>query len=231
MEAIINWIQVHPMLVFLSLSYFAMCYWCCKFKKRLKFHWVELFLLPLVHLILGYLSAQFMALVEVGFAVKKAATLRLFGAVFLMPVMYYVWAKLTKRDSALTLDFASVCVILGLMGGRLNCFLTGCCAGRLMGNIRMPLREMEMVFYVLFIAFYAIRIVKGKTHGQVYPLYMILYGILRFAMEFFREEYTTNVGVLHLAHVWAIVSVVAGSIWLLKVNKIIFNRKKPEKTR
>ena len=231
MEAIIDWIQSHPMLIFLSLSYFAMCYWCCMLQKKLKFHWIEIALLPLVHLILGYLCARFMALVEAGFVLKKAAALRLFGPVFIMPVLYIVWAKLTKRGTALVLDFSTVCVILGLLGGRLNCFLAGCCVGKLIGDVRMPLREAEMILHALIVLFTGVKIAKGKTHGQIYRLYMMLDGILRFAMEFFREEYTTAVGVLHLAHIWAIASVVVGGIWYMKVNKIIFNREKPEKTR
>ena len=211
------WFVKHNLAIFALLIFVANTFWVLKFEKRLKIKLHEGIIISLVHVILGWTCMKLLALIEVGFDFEKAANMRLFGAVFVLPILYYLWAKKTDKDIHLTSDMSAICVIFGAISGRLNCMTQGCCQGILFPFDfceRWPLRETELVFYFLFIIIFAGRILKGKTNGEVYPVYMISYGIIRFVCEFFREEFTTQVGVLHLAHIWAVLSVIIGLIWL-----------------
>ena len=165
---------------------------------------------------------RLLAILEAGGDVEKAANIRLYGAILVLPLLYYIWGRVTKRDTALVMDVAAICVIFGAISGRLNCFTVGCCEGTLMfseGTVRWPIREAELVFYALFILVFWNKILKKKTHGEVYPLYAVSYGTLRFLCEFVREEYTTQVGIFHLAHIWSLIAIAGGAIAFYMVQK------------
>lgn len=224
MDNVLIWLRTHPLVTFAVLIYIALCYWMCKFKERLNLRWLEIYLVPLGHVVIGWTCMWLMALLEVGFDLEKAAAIRLFGAYFSLPLVYYAWARLTKRDVSTVMDLASISLVCGAISGRLHCLTTGCCKGILAGSFRWPIRELELGFYFLFILIFAGRIVKRKTYGQMYPVLLILYGILRFLCEFVREEYTTRLGALHLAHLWSLLAIVAGTVWYLLLLK---KRKSP----
>lgn len=222
MENILLWISEHQLIFFAILIYIALSFWMCKMQKRLGLRWTEIYLIPLGHVAIGWTCMWLMAMLEVGFDKERAANMRLYGAIFVLPFLYYAWGRLTKRKISTVLDMAAICVIFGAISGRLNCLSVGCCQGVAIGNFRWPLREAELTFYGLFILIFAPRIVKGKTNGQVYPIYLISYGTLRFLSEFVREEFTTQVGSLHLAHIWSMISIVAGVatyLWVRKRNQ------------
>lgn len=215
MNTILFWISRHPLILFALMILLAIFFWLLRFEKKLKLKWQEALLISLGHVIIGWLSMRLMAYIEVGFDFEKAASMRLYGAIFALPPLYYGWAKLTKRDTALAMDVAAICVIFGCISGRLNCLTGNCCRGVLIfddGTLRWPIRELELVFYIIFLAIWCGKIYKGKTCGQVYPIYLISYGVLRFVCECVREEFTTQVGVFHLAHIWSTIAVAAGII-------------------
>ncbi len=202
------------------MIFMAIIFWLLKFEKKLKIQWPEAMLVSLTHVVVGWSCMWLLALAEVGFAVEKAANMRLYGAIFVLPFLYYAWAKKTGRDVALVMDISAICVIFGAISGRLNCLTKGCChgvTGFLSETTRWPIREIEFVFYIVFIIYYFSKIGTKKTYGQVYPMYLIFYGAIRFLCEFIREEYTTNVGIFHLAHVWSLLAIAAGILWLCLV--------------
>lgn len=162
-----------------------------------------------------------LALAEAGFNLKKAANMRLYGAIFVLPFLYYVWAKVKKRNVSLVMDISTICVIFGAISGRLNCLTKDCCDGiQCFFNeaYRWPIREIELVYYVIFIIYYFRKIGTAKTYGQVYPIYLISYGVLRFLCEFIREEYTIKIGIIHIAQIWSLIAIAIGVVWLYKVN-------------
>ena len=229
---IITWLSKHTLVVFAGLIFLALFFWLMRFQKKLKLGWQEVMLVSFGHVAIGWSSMILLAIIEVGFDLDKAANLRLFGAVFLLPCMYYLWARVTKRNTALVMDVAAICVIFGAISGRFNCFTSGCCNGLPIlpgSDICWPLRETELIFYVGFIGFYAGKILKGKTFGQVYGVYMVMYGTIRFLMEFVREEFTTQIGIFHLAHIWSLISVAVGAIMYYQANKKQLNRRSTPK--
>ena len=222
MGKIIYFFISHPLIIFAALILIAIFLWLMKFEKKLNLKWKEALLVALVHVIVGWSCMRLLAIMEAGGDLKKAANIRLYGAIFVLPFLYYAWAKLTKRNTALVMDIAAVCVIFGAISGRLNCLTSGCCQGTLMFNsdtLRWPIRGLELIFYTIFLMYYCGKIMKRKTHGEVYSIYLISYGVLRLICEFVRVEFTTQVGVFHLAHIWSMISIAAGALLYYRVCK------------
>ena len=104
-------------------------------------------------------------------------------------------------------------MVVSAIFGRLDCFVKGCCYGLPFFDtgFRWPIREIELATNVIFIASFIPRLLKGKTHGEIYPIYMIYYGVVRFFLESFRVEgEMIGVGAFHLAHIWSLISIIAG---------------------
>ncbi len=108
-----------------------------------------------------------------------------------------------------TLDVLAPSVALGQFIGRLACFAAGCCYGTsstmpwsvifrnedahaLVGvPLGVPLHPSQLYesFGALLLLFLLLAVLKKrKFHGQVFALYLILYAILRFTLEFFRGD-------------------------------------------
>ena len=135
----------------------------------------------------------------------------LYGAVFLMPISYYFGAKVFKRSVSDVFDIFAVCMIATLLFARINCIIKGCCYGRLISEastLRWPTREIEIIFYVVFLSYFIPRVHKETTFGTVYPFYMFNYGVLRFILEFFRESSSGKV--IDLSHIWSLLSLAIG---------------------
>lgn len=218
------WKNSNSLPIFAVLILIAIFYWLLKSQERLNLNWKDAFVISVLHVVIGWSAMRLLAIIETGGNLEEAANMRLYGAVFLLPVLYGLWAKRTGRNVALTLDVAAICVIFGAVSGRLNCLTSGCCDGIRVffgSEIRWPLRELELLYYAVFVLIYSRRILRQKTYGEVYGIYLLSYGILRFLSEFVREEYTGQVGTFHLAHIWSLIAIAAGAVMLYKVRKQI----------
>ena len=129
-----------------------------------------------------------------------------------MPIFFLIGAKWLKRDTATVFDILTIPLIVAMACGRITCLLTGCCEGLPipgLNGIRWPTREAELLFYLFVELKYAPKVLKNETKGEVYPIYMMSYGVFRFVVETFRVSYSTD-RILHISHLWAIVSFVIG---------------------
>lgn len=79
--------------------------------------------------------------------------------------------------------------------GRIGCFLAGCCYGKYLENTfvifnieidRIPIQLIEAS--VEFLIFVIICIVKEKTSRELLSVYLCLYAVARFFIEFFRGD-------------------------------------------
>ena len=152
-----------------------------------------------------------LAIVEAGFDVSRAANLRIYGATFVIPFLYYMASKAFHRRPAEFFDTCTVILMFDLFLGRLNCMLSGCCVGRVLtGSLHWPIREFELLYYIAMIIVFGIKVYKGKSSGEIYPIYMISYSILRLVIEPFRVEYD-SLGPIHFATVWSLLSLCIGA--------------------
>ena len=203
----VEWLLEHSIPLLTVVAVLAMSLWLT---NRLKVRWIPAIIFSIANSVLGLLAMRGLAIVEAGFDIGRAANLRIYGATFAIPALYYVSAKLFKRKPADFFDACTVILMFDLFLGRLNCIFSGCCVGCILkGSIRWPIRELELLYYVVMMIIFGIRVYKKQTSGEVYPIYMVSYGILRLIIEPFRVEYN-SLGVIHFGTIWSVLSIIIG---------------------
>ena len=211
-----EYISTHRALLLLLLLGTAFTFvWTMLNRDRLRYKWYVSAPLALLHTIVGVASVLAFAQLEHIGQPSAPGLMSLFGAIFFLPLFYFLLAKISKRRMADVFDTFTVSMAFTLLCARINCLFTGCCLGACISGEtgpRWPTREIEIVFYVVILTILIIRILKKKNHGEIYPLYMVSYGTFRFVIEFFREPGagTPLFGVLHISHIWAILSILLG---------------------
>jgi prolipoprotein diacylglyceryltransferase len=217
---LLGWLKTHSLVWLLALAALLTFDWLTINKKRLNAKWYASLALAVLHVAVGVLLVKLFAFMEAGFDAEKAGNMSLFGAVFFLPAAYFAGAKLSKRSIADVFDVFAVAMILTLMLARVNCLIGGCCLGLEIGAgpARWPTREAELVFYAVFLLAVAPRVKKGRSPGRAYPLFLVCYGVFRAVVECFRESEHTW-GILHISHIWAILSVIIGAVALLILRK------------
>jgi phosphatidylglycerol:prolipoprotein diacylglycerol transferase len=127
-----------------------------------------------------------------------------YGGIIAGAVVAYSLAKKFKVDLMKFCDSIAPGLLLGHALGRVGCFFYGCCYGRpddrfgilfppespagMLGVKVLPIQLVEsFCLFVLFLVLWAISSRK-KFDGQICSLYLILYSVLRFSLEFFRYD-------------------------------------------
>ena len=204
--------------IMLSVSAVFTMIWLLLLRERLRMAWYMAIPIAVLHVIYGVFCVRVFARLEGA----GNGAMSLFGAVFFMPVAYYLGARLSKRSVAEVFDIFTVPLVFTLMLARVNCLHAGCCLGQFITGTQMrwPTRQAEVLFYIVFLAVMIPKVRKKKTYGNVYPIYMTAYGGFRFIIEFFREVATDTL--FHLSHMWAITAIVLGvSVYIKQRNKTI----------
>lgn len=199
--------------------------WTMLNRDRLRFRWYIAAPLALLHTIVGVACVVAFAKLEAigSGASADGVTFSLFGAIFFLPLFYFLLAKISKRRTADVFDVFTVSMVFTLLCARVNCLFAGCCQGKCISGTagpQWPTREIELVFYAVILTILILRIRKNKNFGEIYPLYMVSYGAFRFIIEFFRmtlddQESLKLYGkysdsLFHLSHLWAILSILLG---------------------
>lgn len=113
--------------------------------------------------------------------------------------------------------------------GRIGCFLAGCCYGRpttsflgvkfregSLGPVDvcvLPTQIFSSIFDFLLALFLLWYDKKERKQGRVFSLYMIIYSLGRFAIEFIRDDPRGNVGVLSTSQFISLFIVLIGIIF------------------
>ena len=179
-------------------------------KKKLNAKWWEILIVVLTHTLYGVLTVKFFAILEVGFNFEKAGNMSLFGGIFFMPIMYFVYARIKQLPLSLVFDIFVVPLAATLLLARINCLYAGCCQGIEIGSngFRWPAREFDIAIHALFLIFAVPWIIKGKPNGMAYPAYIAVYGFFRFINEWFRISESSSL--FHIGHIWAVISFLMG---------------------
>lgn len=196
--------------------------WLVLLRKRLNIAWYAALPITLACAAVAYLGGGVLGFIESGFKPDGFRTSRIFGDIFMVPLAYWVGAKLFKMPLKESFDSGAVCEVLMLMFIRVHCFLAGCCLGLPipgMLRVRFPTREAEILFDIILLIYLCPRVWKGKTEGRAYPIYMISYGAFRFVTEFLRvaEGTTGTTSLFHIAHLWSLISMIVGTIIYVKM--------------
>jgi len=120
---------------------------------------------------------------------------------FLAAAAFGLWyARRHKLGVMRTADAASPYIALGLYFGRMGCFFNGCCFGQRSDSAlavlfptkpdgpRLPMQLAEAIgalgIFVLLLAWRR----RRREHGEVFAGLMVTYGVLRFVLEFWRDD-------------------------------------------
>lgn len=172
----------------------------------------KMVLLTLWLTITGVLGTMILAYIEMG----KFGGTSFYGAVFLVPILILpaMLMRITYKD-ILNLCAPAECAMLLVM--RFDCLDKGCCFGRYLPALefQFPSQIAEMVVAIT-IMITLIQMHRKDRQVQLYPWYMILYGVCRFILQGFRYG-GTDPWVLGLSqgHFWSLIAVVIGTVWLL----------------
>ena len=113
----------------------------------------------------------------------------------------YAGVEIAKRllgYRGVTGDWFALIAPLGIILGRIGCVLHGCCLGvacqpawftvnDATGVARWPAAQVEFIFNAVALAVLALLKWRKLMPGQLFHLYLIGYGLFRFAHEFARE--------------------------------------------
>ena len=172
----------------------------------------KMVLLTLWLTITGVLGTMILAYIELG----EFGGTSFYGAVFLVPILILpaMLMRITYKD-ILNLCAPAECAMLLVM--RFDCLDKGCCFGRYLPALefQFPSQIAEMVVAIT-IMITLIQMHRKDRKVQLYPWYMILYGICRFILQGFRYGGTEPwVFGLSQGHFWSLIAVAIGTVWLL----------------
>lgn len=149
-----------------------------------------------------------------------------YGGIIGGALTIYGFCKIKKIDMLAYLDLMIPSVALAQAFGRVGCFLAGCCYGRetdsLLGVVftnsdfapngvkllptQLFMAGGDLVIMAVLLWYAAKRPMRGRTSA----LYLMLYSIGRFIIEFFRNDDRGTVGMLSTSQFIAVFTLIAG---------------------
>lgn len=154
-----------------------------------------------------------------------------FGAVFIIPIAVILVSKLLRIPYLDLMDLCAPaeCVMLILM--KVKCIIDDCCVGRVLfvssngAEVVFPSQIAELVNALILSVVLLILSKNPKRRGTIYVWYLLLYGITRFILNWFRAESEPFALGLTAGCFWSLCSIViAVSIFAF------IKRKKPSNT-
>lgn len=110
-----------------------------------------------------------------------------------------VYSKISRIPFLTLGDIVAPSVALGQAIGRIGCFFNGCCYGELTSGgwgvmtrfapgLRHPVQLYESALDLLLFLGLVYFERNARAEGQVFSVYFIGYGVIRFVLDFFREQ-------------------------------------------
>ncbi|MBE6636796.1 MAG: hypothetical protein E7618_03205 [Ruminococcaceae bacterium] len=157
-----------------------------------------------------------------------------YGAVFFVPVVFLLFCKLINipYGKLMNLCAPAECVMLAIMKTR--CLTAGCCSGRTLFvtadgvEVVFPSQLVELLAALVLGGILLVLSKKDKYKAIGYPMYLILYGCVRFALNILRDEWVTTDMVLPYGNIWSLVAIAVGGLWIFLVNYT--KKRKPAET-
>ena len=144
---------------------------------------------------------------------------------FLAAVPVGLWYARRKQLGAWRVaDLGAPPIAFGLVFGRLGCFFNGCCYGKHTDGplaVSFPgrpdvhptqLYEAAGALALYAVLYFVVR-PRKRRHGQVFAALLVLYGVLRFALEFLRADDRGGLAGLSTSQ-WLGLPLVALGAWL-----------------
>ena len=213
--------------IFIFIGFLSMIVFNILVRKMFNYTIFGSIILSLIVNIFAILGAIILFNIE-SIGTQKFATLGLsfFGTVFLLPVFMFFMMIFLKKILVINIDHWAIAVPLELAFVRFGCYLSGCCNGIIsdygiqfpfdpIGIKRIPVQLIEVFFDLIIFAVLIIITNKLKIKKIVYPSFMIMYGMLRFVLEFFRDTTKLILGMSN-GQLFSILSFLIGIIFVSK---------------
>lgn len=146
-----------------------------------------------------------------------------------------VYSKINQKDSREMFMYLTPAIPLFHIFGRVGCYLSGCCHGvesetfgvlHPDGNYYVPIQLVEalgdLIIFIILCFFQK----KEEKYYRPIGLYLVMYGVMRFVLEFFRgDEVRGFFGIFSTSQWISIVTVPLGLYCLfVPTNKNFFNK-------
>jgi phosphatidylglycerol---prolipoprotein diacylglyceryl transferase len=144
-----------------------------------------------------------------------------YGGLIFSGIFGTVYAKIRGISIADAADLLAPFIALGHSIGRIGCFLNGCCFGRPTDSVfgvQFPASLVRVyptqlfssagLFCIFLVLFFMQR--RRRFKGQIIALYLVLYGVFRFSIEFLRGDLIPVFHNLTLTQIISIISILAG---------------------
>lgn len=159
------------------------------------------------------------------------------GGFIVALIFAYLYLERQKLPVFRTMDAFAPGIAIGQAIGRLGCFAAGCCWGKVcylpwgvhfrsdfaspvpLDKPLHPVQLYESAADLLIFGFLYYRFGRPHRSGQVIGLYLVLYSIARFVIEFFREHEQPLVGPFSLTQWIALALCALGAIFLLRTKE------------
>lgn len=194
--------------------------------KNYKISKVKLIIFTLISPIVGVICTAIMSYIESG----SYRGTSFYGAIFLMPLYVLLFSIIFKIKFSELINLTSFLGMITSVVLKVRCYIYNCCGGRKInifieneGYLTFPSQIVEMIFAFIVLIILLILYFKDKKRKDLYPIMMTIYGAGRFILNSYRRV-TPILGNMAWGHVWSIVSVFVGLLWLFvhyKKEKII----------
>lgn len=152
------------------------------------------------------------------------------GVLLALPVGIW-FAKRKGLEPLITADVFAPGLMLGLAFGRIGCFLNGCCYGAATKGVlgvHMPglagARHAVQIYesFGALMLYFVLRYLvapRARAPGELFGWLLSSYGILRIALEFFRDDPRGTLGPLSTSQAISIPLIVTGVMWIAWTRK------------
>jgi phosphatidylglycerol:prolipoprotein diacylglycerol transferase len=158
-----------------------------------------------------------------------------YGGLLLAAPIGFWYARRKSLGVARIADLTAPLIVLGLFFGRMGCFLNGCCYGAptdLAWGVDFPQRDTPaghlhptqlyeaLGSLALFALLSLVIRPRKRRHGEVFAWMLVLYGVLRFVLEFWRADARGALWGISTSQWISIPLVVVGTTLLVKWRRL-----------
>lgn len=211
----------------------------------------SIFNLTIISVIAGVLGGKLLfILTELNTVIKNPSVLLKFGEGFVIygaiiagALAVYIYCRIKKWNILEVLDLIVPGIAIAQGFGRIGCFLAGCCYGKetdifcgvtfpinslaLSGVKLIPTQLFSSAFDFILGGFLILVARKTKIKGSTVSIYIIVYSIGRFIIEFLRNDPRGSVWILSTSQFISIFTLIVG-IAILYIAKVKGREKNSE---
>jgi phosphatidylglycerol:prolipoprotein diacylglycerol transferase len=143
----------------------------------------------------------------------------MFGGILLFPLFLFPVSLMLKIEPSDLFDYATIPGAFMLAFSKFNCYLAGCCDGKVIGYVDgipnfFPSQLVEMSASLLIVVILFVFETKNKLKHFICPVCIVLYSIIRFILDFFRWSQEVFALGMTAGRFWSVVSFLIGIIWI-----------------